>query len=167
MLSSKLLNPVITSILRSLYWFKITANTLNTNSSHLLVKSSQPHNLHTCITSYLIPVQPPCTTRYSSVVTLAWQPASSSLHNSWSCAIWHIFVMWFLLSSFFLAYSQPSQIGCLPYFHTWCGLIANLEARSEMCYTRLAENAGRKQNRQKFAICVPSHNFLGYIFDRN
>jgi len=22
---------------------------------------------------------------------------------------------------FFLAYSQPSQIGCLPYFHTWCG----------------------------------------------
>jgi len=33
------------------------------------------------------------------------------------------FAMWFLLSfyfflSFFLAYSQPSQIGCLPYFHT-------------------------------------------------
>jgi len=34
----------------------------------------------------------------------------------------YIFVLWFLLSSsfflsFFLAYSQPSQIGCLPYFH--------------------------------------------------
>jgi len=25
--------------------------------------------------------------------------------------------IWFFL--FFLAYSQPSQIGCLPYFRTW------------------------------------------------
>jgi len=40
--------------------------------------------------------------------------------------------LWFLLSSiFFLAYSQPSQMGCLPYFHTWCGLSANLRCRSE------------------------------------
>jgi len=37
----------------------------------------------------------------------------------------------FLSSSFFLAYSQPSHIGCLPYFHTWCGLSANLECRSD------------------------------------
>jgi len=35
--------------------------------------------------------------------------------------------------SFFLAYSQPSQIRCLPYFHTWCGLSANLRCRSETC----------------------------------
>ena len=45
-------------------------------------------------------------------------------------------------SSFFLfllAYSQPSQVGCLPYFHTWCVLSANLQCRSEMCCTRLAE----------------------------
>jgi len=27
---------------------------------------------------------------------------------------------------------------------TWCGLSANLECRPEMCCTRLAENAGRK-----------------------
>jgi len=40
---------------------------------------------------------------------------------------------------FFLAYSQRSQIGCLPYLYTWCGLSANLECRSEMCCTRLAE----------------------------
>jgi len=26
-----------------------------------------------------------------------------------------------LSSSFFLAYSQRSEIGYLPYFHTWCG----------------------------------------------
>ena len=43
--------------------------------------------------------------------------------------------MWFLLLSsilflLFLAYSQQSQIGCLPYFHTWCGLSANLACRS-------------------------------------
>jgi len=60
------------------------------------------------------------------------------------------FVLWFLLlSSFFfllfpLAYSQPSHIGCLPYFHTWCGLSANLECRSEMCCMRLAKNTGHK-----------------------
>ena len=53
----------------------------------------------------------------------------------------------FFLSSFFLviAESQPSHIGCLLYFHTWCGLSGNLECMSEMCYTWLAENTGRKK----------------------
>jgi len=50
----------------------------------------------------------------------------------------------FLVSSFFLAYSQPSQTECLPYSHTWCGLSANLEYMIEMCYKRLAENTARK-----------------------
>ena len=51
-----------------------------------------------------------------------------------------------LLSSiFFLAYSQPSLIGCLPNFRTWCGLSANLGCRSETCCMRLAENTGRKK----------------------
>jgi len=64
----------------------------------------------------------------------------------WSRACHYIFALWFLLSSsFFLAYSQPSHIGCLPYFHIWCGLSANLECRSEMCCTRLAENTGCKK----------------------
>jgi len=49
-------------------------------------------------------------------------------------------------SSFFLALSQRSKIGCLQYFHTWCGLSANLECMSEMCCTRLAENTGRKKS---------------------
>ena len=49
-------------------------------------------------------------------------------------------------SSFFLALSQRSEIGCLPYFHTWCGLSANLECRSETCCARLAENTGRKKS---------------------
>ena len=54
----------------------------------------------------------------------------------------YILQLWFLSSSFFfifLTYSQPSQIGCLPYIHTWCSLSANLECRSEMCCTQLAE----------------------------
>jgi len=41
---------------------------------------------------------------------------------------------------------QRSEIRCLPYFHTWCGLSANLECMSEMCCTRLAENTGRKKS---------------------
>ena len=72
----------------------------------------------------------------------------------------------YLLSSFFsfprlISGSQRSEIGCLPYFHTWCGLSANLEYTSEMCCTRLAGNTGRK----KIAILAPSHNFVaGCIF---
>ena len=56
-------------------------------------------------------------------------------------------VVSFLLSIFFfsfLAYSQRPQVGCLPYFDTWCGPSANLECRSERCCTRLAANAGPK-----------------------
>ena len=47
---------------------------------------------------------------------------------------------------FFLASSQRSEIVCLPYFYTWRGLSADLECRSEMCCTRLAGNAGRKND---------------------
>ena len=36
-------------------------------------------------------------------------------------------------------------MGCLPYFHTWCGLNVNLRCRSETCCTRLAEKTGRKK----------------------
>jgi len=50
----------------------------------------------------------------------------------------YIFGLWFLSSSFFFFFlfdsspnSQQWQIGCLPYFHTWCSLSANLECRSE------------------------------------
>jgi len=34
-------------------------------------------------------------------------------------------VLSFFFLSFFIVYSQLSDIGCLPYFHTWCGLSAN------------------------------------------
>ena len=81
------------------------------------------------------------------------------LHSVIMAALWnrgghYILVLWFLLS-FSLAYFQLSQIGCLPYFHTWCGLIANLECRSEMCCTQLTENTGRKK--------LPKIHHLGTI----
>jgi len=70
----------------------------------------------------------------------------------------YILQLWLLSSFFFffLAYSQRLQSGCLQYFHTWCGLSANLECRPEMCCTWLAEYTGCK----KVAICAPSHNFV-------
>ena len=43
------------------------------------------------------------------------------------------------------ALCSTPQVGCLPYFDTWCGPSANLECRSERCCTRLAANAGRKK----------------------
>jgi len=64
-------------------------------------------------------------------------------------------VSFFYLSSFLFLVSQRPQIACLPYFHTWCGLSANLECRSEMCCTRLAGNTGRKndaKNRHLYTI---------------
>jgi len=66
----------------------------------------------------------------------------------WNRAGHYIFALWYLLllSSIFFSSpkSQRSQSGCLPYCYTWCGLHANLECRSEMCCTRLAGNAVRK-----------------------
>ena len=68
----------------------------------------------------------------------------------WNSAGHYIFALWFLLSSFFLlvflAQSQRSQSGCLPYFYTWCGFSANLGCRSEMYCTRLAGNTGCKND---------------------
>jgi len=75
----------------------------------------------------------------------------------------YIFALWFLLSIYlFFIPRLISAVAdwCLPYLHTWCGLNANLGCRSETCCMRLAENTGRK-NRQKCAICAPSHNFVG------
>jgi len=69
-----------------------------------------------------------------------------------------IFLPCGLYLSFFLFPRLISAVGdWIPYFHTWCGLSADLECMSEMCCTRLAENTERK----KIAILAPSHNFVG------
>ena len=69
---------------------------------------------------------------------------------------WQMWTLYFcpVVSSsiffFFLAYSQRSWSGCLPYFYTWCGLSANLECRSEMWCTRLAGNTGHKNDEYRW-----------------
>ena len=70
----------------------------------------------------------------------------------------------FYLLLFCLPYSQRSEIGCLPYFRTWYDLSPNLECRSEMCCTRLAENTGRKNYAKKSPSAHHRTNLLGYIF---
>ena len=77
-----------------------------------------------------------------------------------SCGFFFFLSMHLLFSSHKLELISPSQIECLSYFDTWCGLSANLGRRSAACCTWLAGNAGPK-NHQKFAICAPSHNFVG------
>ena len=70
---------------------------------------------------------------YSAPLILLWSPYGIGQTIIFSsCGF-------FPSSSFF-----PRLISCLPYFHTWCGLSANLRCRSETCCTRLAGNAGRK-----------------------
>jgi len=79
---------------------------------------------------------------------------------------YYIFVLWFLSFFFFLAYSQLSQIGCLPYFYfyTCCGPSANLECWSEMCCTWLAGNAGPKKTAKKSPSGHHPTTLSGYIF---
>ena len=77
----------------------------------------------------------------------------------------YIFALWFLSSIFFSLSNLASQIGCLPYLHTWCGLSTNLRCRSETCWTALAANTWRKKS-SKIAIWAPSHNFVG-LYLRN
>jgi len=62
----------------------------------------------------------------------------------------------YISSIFFPRLISASQIGCLPYLCTWCGLSANLGCRPETCCMRLTDNTT-----QKVAIWTPSHNFVG------
>ena len=77
-----------------------------------------------------------------------------------SCDFFYLLLSFF----FFVAYSQPSQTGCLPYFHTWCGLSANLGSRSETCCARLAGNTGRKKIAKNSPSAHHRTTLSGYIF---
>ena len=59
-----------------------------------------------------------------------------------SCRFFFFFLLLLrllLLPLLFLTYSQRSHIRCLPQFRTYFRLSVNLECRSEMCCTRLAQ----------------------------
>ena len=91
-----------------------------------------------------------------------WSPYGIGQTIIFSCC--GLFFLLLLLLLFFLAYSQPPQIGCLPYFGTWCGPSVNLECRSETCCARLAGNTGRKKSRQKSPSRHHRTNLSGHIF---
>jgi len=65
-------------------------------------------------------------------------------------------VGFFYLSSFFffVAWSHPSQIGCLPCFHTWCDFSANLEFRMQVWNLLRASHWNYRT--QKIAKNLPS-----------
>jgi len=50
------------------------------------------------------------------------------------------------------------------YFYTWCGPSANLECRSEMCFTRLAGNSGTQKNGKNSPSGHHRTTLSGYIF---
>jgi len=79
-----------------------------------------------------------------------------------------LLTLYFCPVSFFfffsLAWSQWSQTGWLPYFHSWCGLSANLECRSEMYCTRLAQNTGCKKRPKKSPSWHHHTTLLSCIF---
>jgi len=66
--------------------------------------------------------------------------------------------------SFYLFFPRLISAAGLPYFHTWCGLSANLGCMSEMCGTRLAANTGRKKRSQKSPSGHHRTTLSGYIF---
>jgi len=83
-----------------------------------------------------------CSLKDYFIMAALWIGIGQAIMLSSCGFFFHILSFFFLL----LFYSQPSQIGYLPYFHTWCGLSANLECMSEMCCMRFAVNTVRKNS---------------------
>ena len=101
--------------------------------------------------------------------TRSQHPANFAVLNSWIEGATYVrqgdhhVGHWPDIFSFF---SSPNLSGrrFLPYFHTWCDLIADLECISEMCCTLLAENTGRKKSIKKSPSGYHRTTLSGYIF---
>jgi len=74
-----------------------------------------------------------------------------------SCGFFYL--LSFYLLYLFLAYSQPSQIGCLYHTSTHGVALVRIYDAGLKCAAHGLLHTGCK-NRQKFAICAPSHNFV-------
>jgi len=97
-------------------------------------------------------------TLYSSL----WPP-----YGIWQAIIF--FALWFLSSSSSIFFprliSAVAEWMSTILLYTWCGPNANLECRSAMYCTRLAEKY-RTENSSKIAISALSDNFVGlYLRD--
>jgi len=94
--------------------------------------------------------------------TLLWPPyvIGGALYF---CPVISIF---YLLSIFYLFSSLNLSGRRLDVYHTLTHGVAlvRIECRSEMCYTRLAENTGRKKSRQKSPSGHHRKTLSGYIF---
>jgi len=103
----------------------------------------------------------------NDLVKLLWCESPSAFFMSFTvvhrtsfieCIVYFLFLLWlpygiwqaiiFLPCGFFFFLFFPRLISavCLPYFHTWCSLSANLGCRSETCCTWLTENTERKKS---------------------
>ena len=102
------------------------------------------------ISPYVLQLQPFKIQFLYSFAAVNWRSAAHSLsaiagllvYRGLIMAAPHILPLWFLLLSLFpspILSGRTSQVGCPSYFHTWCGPSVNLECRSDMCCTRLAE----------------------------
>jgi len=78
----------------------------------------------------------------SRILSFLWSPYGIGQTIIFSCCDFYV------SSCFFSSPNQP-QIGCVPFFHTWCGLSANLRCKSETCCTRLAWKHRTQKSRQK------------------
>jgi len=91
----------------------------------------------------------------------------AALRSRCGHSILPLWLLSFLFLSFFLLFSSPILSGCrLDVYHTStrCGLSANLECRSEICCTRLAENTGCKNYAKKSPSGHHRTTLSGYIF---
>ena len=88
------------------------------------------------------------------ITAALWNRAGHYIFALWFLMAEHyIFAMCFLLSSIFFFFF-PRLISAVVdwmrtihmYFHTWCGLSANLGRRSETCCMRLTKSTGRKKS---------------------
>ena len=86
-------------------------------------------------------------------------PKNRLLGTIWSLYVIGQNIIFSSCGFFFFFFSSPNLSGRrldayhTSTVHTWCGPGVNLECRSEMCCTRLAENTGRK-TRQEVVTCM-------------
>jgi len=86
---------------------------------------------------------------------------SAGRPSRWALA--HILVLCSFFLLFFLAFSQWLEIGCLPYFYTWCGLSANLE---QLCWAvssqlRYISTIGKNLLNSNISSTCP-HNMVNF-----
>jgi len=113
-----------------------------------IAKNSPSAHHRTTLSGYIFPTGARMDNRKKTLNSNASPTCHNSMVNFGALAAEIGSLVWGTPANFnrFRAYSQPSHIGCTPYFHTRYGLSANLGYRFETCCMRLAENTGRQKS---------------------